>query len=73
MFERVLVTGDQGFVGRHALHQWPTAIGLSALKADADIRNPAKAKAKLGWEAKTHLETLITMMMSADLARVSKE
>lgn len=35
--------------------------------------NPAKAKAKLGWEAKTNLETLITMMMDADLARVGKE
>jgi GDP-4-dehydro-6-deoxy-D-mannose reductase len=41
MFERVLVTGDQGFVGRHALRQWPTAVGLSALVADADIRNKA--------------------------------
>lgn len=37
------------------------------------LGNPAKAKAKLGWEAKTNLETLITMMMNADLARVSKE
>lgn len=63
MFERLLVTGDQGFVGRHALRQWPTAIGLSALKADADICN----------KAKTNLETLITMMMNANLARVSKE
>lgn len=41
MFERLLVTGDQGFVGRHALRQWPTAVGLSALVADADIRNKA--------------------------------
>lgn len=35
--------------------------------------NPAKAKAKLGWEAKTDLETLIGMMVDADLARVRKE
>lgn len=35
--------------------------------------NPDKAKAKLGWEAKTNLETLISMMVEADLARVSKE
>lgn len=37
------------------------------------LGNPAKAKAQLGWEAKTNLETLISMMMDADLARVSKE
>lgn len=37
------------------------------------LGNPAKAKAKLGWVAKTDLETLITMMVDADMARVSKE
>ena len=35
--------------------------------------NPAKAKAKLGWEAKTDLETLIKMMVEADMARVPRE
>jgi GDPmannose 4,6-dehydratase len=35
--------------------------------------NPAKAKAKLGWEAKTDLETLIKMMVDADMARVARE
>ena len=35
--------------------------------------NPAKAKAKLGWEAKTDLETLIKMMVDADMERVAKE
>src|SRR6266566_1736232 len=33
--------------------------------------NPAKAKAKLGWEAKTDLETLIKMMVDADMGRVA--
>jgi len=37
------------------------------------LGNPAKAKAKLGWVAKTHLDTLITGMVDADMARVSKE
>lgn len=37
------------------------------------LGNPAKAKAKLGWAATTDLETLITMMVDADMARVSKE
>jgi GDPmannose 4,6-dehydratase len=33
------------------------------------IGNPAKAKAKLGWEPKTSLEELCSMMVSADLRR----
>ena len=37
------------------------------------LGNPAKAKAKLGWVAQTHLETLITMMVDADMVRVGKE
>lgn len=37
------------------------------------LGNPAKAKAKLGWEAKTSLETLITMMVDADMRRVEQE
>ena len=37
------------------------------------LGNPAKAKAKLGWAAQTNLETLITMMVDADMARVGKE
>jgi GDPmannose 4,6-dehydratase len=37
------------------------------------LGNPAKAKATLGWEATTNLETLITMMVDADLARVARE
>ena len=37
------------------------------------LGNPAKAKAKFGWEARTDLETLITMMVDADIARVGRE
>ena len=37
------------------------------------LGNPAKAKARLGWEATTDLETLISMMVDADMARVSRE
>jgi len=37
------------------------------------LGNPAKAKAKLGWVAQTNLESLITMMVDADMARVGKE
>ncbi|MCW2313982.1 GDP-mannose 4,6-dehydratase [Rhodoferax antarcticus] len=36
------------------------------------LGNPAKAKTKLGWTAKTDLESLITMMVDADMERVSK-
>ena len=42
-------------------------------EVDILLGNPAKAKAKLGWEARTSLETLITMMVDADLKRVERE
>ena len=42
-------------------------------EVDALLGNPAKAKAKLGWEASTDLETLIKMMVDADMARVARE
>jgi GDPmannose 4,6-dehydratase len=35
--------------------------------------NPAKAKAKLGWQAKTSLEDLLHEMVDADLDRVRKQ
>ena len=43
-------------------------------RADIDtvLGNPAKAKAKLGWEPKTSLEDLVTMMVDADLQRMQK-
>lgn len=37
------------------------------------LGNPAKAKAKLGWEPKTSLEELIVLMIEADLKRVARE
>lgn len=36
------------------------------------IGDPSKAKSQLGWEAKTSLEQLCTMMVEADLARNAK-
>lgn len=36
------------------------------------IGNPAKAKAKLGWEPKTTLEQLCQMMVEADMRRVER-
>ncbi|MHB1360267.1 MAG: GDP-mannose 4,6-dehydratase [Rhodocyclaceae bacterium] len=35
--------------------------------------NPAKAREQLGWSAQTGLETLIAMMLDADMKRVSRE
>ncbi len=42
-------------------------------EVDVLLGNPGKATAKLGWTAKTDLTTLITMMVDADMVRVSKE
>jgi len=42
-------------------------------EVDVLLGNPAKAKAKLGWEAKTSLQDLITMMVDADLRRVAAD
>lgn len=37
------------------------------------LGDPTKAKRQLGWEARTDLETLIRMMVDADLERVRRE
>ena len=42
-------------------------------EVDVLLGNPAKAKAKLGWEARTDLDTLIKMMVDADMERVARE
>jgi GDPmannose 4,6-dehydratase len=42
-------------------------------EVDVLLGNPAKARAALGWEAKTTLETLIAMMVDADMRRVAHE
>ena len=34
--------------------------------------NPAKAKARLGWEATTNLDTLIKMMVDAEIERIAR-
>jgi GDPmannose 4,6-dehydratase len=39
-------------------------------EVDLLLGNPAKAKAKLGWEPKTSLEKLITMMVDEDVRRL---
>jgi GDPmannose 4,6-dehydratase len=40
-------------------------------EVDVLLGNPAKAKAKLGWSASTDLETMIAMMVDADMERVA--
>lgn len=42
-------------------------------EVDVLLGDPAKAKAKMGWEAKTSLQELIVMMVEADLRRVARE
>lgn len=41
----LLITGDSGFVGRHALARWPGATGLSAAAGGLDIRDKAACRA----------------------------
>ncbi len=41
-------------------------------EVDVLLGNPAKAMANLGWKPKTSLEQLITMMVDADLHRLSR-
>ena len=41
-------------------------------EVDVLLGNPAKAREKLGWVAKTSLEELITSMVDADMRRVAK-
>jgi GDPmannose 4,6-dehydratase len=44
---------------------------LRPAEVDHLIGDPAKAKATLGWEPKVSFEGLVTMMVDADLARLS--
>ena len=41
-------------------------------EVDLLIGNPAKAKAKLGWEAKTTLEELVKIMVKSDMEKVKR-
>ncbi len=43
---------------------------LRPAEVDILLGNPAKAKAKLGWEPRTSLDALIAMMVEADLRRL---
>jgi len=42
-------------------------------EVDVLLGNPAKARAKLGWQPNTSLEQLVAMMVDADLERVARE
>lgn len=42
-------------------------------EVDILLGNPGKAKAKLGWIAQTSLESLMAMMVDADMVRVARE
>ncbi len=42
-------------------------------EVDILLGNPAKANRVLNWQPKTSLQELITMMVDADLRRVTKE
>jgi len=42
-------------------------------EVDVLLGNPAKVRAKLGWQPKTSLEQLVAMMVDADLKRVALE
>ena len=42
-------------------------------EVDVLLGNPAKAKARLGWQARTSIEQLMAMMVDADMRRVSKK
>ena len=41
-------------------------------EVDVLLGNPAKAKARFGWSATTNLETMISMMVDADMERVAR-
>jgi GDPmannose 4,6-dehydratase len=41
-------------------------------EVDVLLGNPGKARQKLGWQARTSLQTLITTMVDADMGRLSK-
>jgi GDPmannose 4,6-dehydratase len=46
---------------------------LRPAEVDVLLGNPAKAREKLGWQARTSLHDLIAMMVDADLRRVAAE
>jgi GDPmannose 4,6-dehydratase len=46
---------------------------LRPAEVEVLLGNPAKAKSRLGWTARTSLDELIAMMVEADLRRVGRE
>lgn len=42
--QKLLITGDLGFVGQHALARWPGSVGLAAATGGIDIRDKAALK-----------------------------
>ena len=63
-----------GHVGlRHEDHVVVDPQFFRPAEVDVLCGNPAKARAQLGWSAKTSLEDLIAGMVEADLERVSRE
>jgi GDPmannose 4,6-dehydratase len=60
----------------HAGLDWQKHVGVDArflrpAEVDHLIGNPAKAKAKLGWEPSVDFKGLVTMMVDADVARLT--
>lgn len=45
----------------------------TAAEVDVLLGNAAKADAKLGWQQVIDLETLVAMMVDADMERVARE
>ena len=53
--QRVLVTGENGFVGTKAMHQLPGAHGLGTLQSGLDLRQRASLHAALKGPLPTHV------------------
>jgi GDPmannose 4,6-dehydratase len=64
-FQRVGLEYDNYVINDPTLHR-PAEV-------DVLLGNPSKAKAKLGWKTTTSLEQLVSMMVDADMRRVSQE
>jgi GDPmannose 4,6-dehydratase len=64
-FRHVSLRYDNHVVIDPALHR-PAEV-------DVLLGNPAKAKARLGWQARLTLTELIHMMVDADMERVANE
>jgi len=58
---------------RAPYHRLSTRRCFAQRRSTCSSGTPANAKARLGWEAKTDLETLIRMMVDADMERVARE